>query len=105
MPAARGADALLAFQLRAPIGVERRRGVILAVWTARFAAEYVIGGVMNEQRAYALRLFREDAWGHGVDGGGEPRFRLRFVDRRIRGGIDDDVRTRLANVLPQGMRV
>src|SRR5262249_14262986 len=66
--------------------------------------EHVVGRVMDEERADPAGLLRHDVNGSAVHRGGEPFLILSLVDRRIGGGVYDDVGLETVNELRQPLR-
>src|SRR5882724_4491687 len=105
VPAARSANAFLAFELRASVHAERIRCVGFHIRRALTAVEYVVRRVMHEERAGAVRLFGKDAGRRGVDAHGKVRLDLRTIDSRVGGGVDDDIGLYFAHRAADGVAV
>jgi len=95
----------LAGELRAAIGAERRRRVVLAPGPLGPAVEDVVGGDMQEGQPARRRRARHGAGCGGVDGGGQRLLRLGPVDGGVGGGIDHHIGTRRPDRRGAGFRV
>ncbi len=94
-------EGLLAFELAAPIGVERRRPVVLAIRALTGAIEDEIGRVVNEAEFSGPRLFAEHADGLGVETSRGGFVAFGAVDVGVRRGVDDDIVARRGECLAE----
>ena len=104
MRASDRADRRFAGELASPVGVDRRRRILLGERTRSAvrpreerAAENVVGRVVHEESTRTQRLFGEDAGRLAIDGDCHALFLLGSVDGVVGGGIDDQRRAMLAN--------
>jgi hypothetical protein len=83
------ADALLAGELAAAIGVKRHGGVGFHIGRALAPVEHIVGRHVNKGNAAAACRHSETAGGFGIDSEGERLVALGAIDIGVAGGVDD----------------
>src|SRR5687768_3708770 len=79
------------------IDAERRSRRVGCIWDSTVPAENIVGGNVNDWDSRRSRCAGDVARAVDVDGAGELLFRLRAVNRGIRGAVDDRIRPTCAN--------
>ena len=92
VPAAAGADELLALQLGLAVDAQGAGGGLLVAGSIARAVEDIVGAVVHQPGAGLGRAARQHARGGGVDRARQLGLALGLVDRGMRRGVDDQVR-------------
>ena len=88
----RRCDRPFARELGPAVGVDRRRGVFLAIRPVERAVENIVGRDLDHGNAHFAGRLGDQAGARSIDAGREILLRFGAIDGRIGGGVDDDVR-------------
>ena len=87
-----GGEGIFTCELGFAIDAERIRGIRFAVGGWIYTIEDIVSRIMDDENAEFRGLFAEDSWSGGINGAGQIRFGLGFIDCRVGTGAEDHIR-------------
>jgi hypothetical protein len=90
-----GGNGVFALELAAAIDAKRSCRIVLAIGAVKAAVEHIVSRKLNDGNSEPGGRARGGFRAQGIDPIGEIGFAFGAIDRRVGGGIDDDVRLKV----------